>query len=231
MSKTTLTVLSAGAVKPGLTQITDSFRRQTGYGVEITFATAPAISKRIAAGTIPDVVIAPPGVLDEWRKRRIATLHDPISVGRIGVGVFVREGAELPKIVTVEEFNQALLRCESLVYNRASTGIYLEELFERLGIATQLKSKTTRYPEAAAVLGHIRKGKGTEIGLAALTVIIEGQQNGLKLVGPLPPEIQHYTSYVAIIWSGSSVSHEAQAFINYLASPAGRDTLSGTGIE
>jgi molybdate transport system substrate-binding protein len=81
------------------------------------------------------------------------------------------------------------------------------------------------------VLDHISKGKGNEIGLAAVTVITERQASGLKLVGPLPPEIQHYTRYVAKVSHHSPVSHEAQAFISYLASPNVRQTLLATGIE
>lgn len=84
-----------------------------------------------------------------------------------------------------------------MVYNQASTGIYLEKLFDRLGIGEQVKAKTTRYPDAAAVLGHISKGKTNEIGLGATTVIFEAESKGLKFVGPLPAEIQNYTTYAA----------------------------------
>jgi molybdate transport system substrate-binding protein len=117
------------------------------------------------------------------------------------------------------------------VYNQASTGIYLERLFENLGIAPQLKTKTTRYADAAAVLNHLNQGKGNEIGLAALTVIIEGKHSGLKLAGPLPPEIQNYTSYAAVVLTDGSVSDSAQEFVSYLASPAARKILSAAGIE
>jgi molybdate transport system substrate-binding protein len=226
-----ITILSAGAVAPGLAKIIDSFRRETGHDVKVTFATAPAILKRSADPNIPDVVIAPPDVLTEFVKARGTASGDPIKVGRIGVGIVVRDGAPLPKIATVDEFKQSLLSSESLVYNQASTGVYLERLFEDLGIAPQLKTKTTRYADAAAVLKHVNQGKGNEIGLAALTVIIEGQHNGLKLAGPLPPEIQNYTSYAAVVSMDSSVSDAAQEFVRHLASPAARKTLSAAGIE
>ena len=138
-------------------------------------------------------------MLDEWVKAAKATPADRVTIGRIGVGVMVRHSTPLPKITTVDNFKQALLSAESVVYNQASTGIYLEKLFERLAIAEQLKSKTVRYPDAAAVLEHIGKGKVGEIGLGATTVIIEGVNKGLKFVGPLPPEIQNYTTYAAAV--------------------------------
>jgi molybdate transport system substrate-binding protein len=65
---TEITVLSAGAVQPGMVKVIDSFRRETGHDVKVTFATAPTILKRIGDANIADVVIAPPAVLDEWLK-------------------------------------------------------------------------------------------------------------------------------------------------------------------
>ena len=229
MTAEEIRVLSAGAVEPGILKIIDTFRRETGHNVKITFATAPAISKRVAGATV-DIVIAPPAVLDEWVKAGKAAQAERVTIGRIGVGVMVRAGAPPPKIATVDEFKQSLLSAESLVYNQASTGIYLEGLFERLGIASQLKPKTTRYPDAAAVLSHVSKGHGNEIGLGATTVIIEGESIGLKFVGPLPEDIQNYTAYAAILAADGAGSKATREFIGYLAAPLAKQIFGAAGI-
>lgn len=220
-------VLSAGAVQPGLVKVIDAFRRETGHGVEVAFATAPAILKRIGGGETADVVIAPPAVLDELVKTGKTAMADRVTVGRIGVGVAVRDGVPLPKIATVDAFKQSLLKAESIVYNQASTGIYLAELFDRLEIAEQLKAKTTRYPDFAAVLDHVSKGKGNEIGLGAATVILESRNKGLKLVGPLPAEIQNYTTYAATV---AAVNDAARELVRYFTTPAARATFAAAGI-
>jgi molybdate transport system substrate-binding protein len=230
MSNAGINVLSAGAVQPGLVKVIDAFRHETGHEVKVAFATAPAILKRVD-GETPDVVIAPPAVLDELVNAGKATPADRVTVGRIGVGVMVRDGAPQPKIATVDEFKQALLSAESVVYNQASTGIYLEKLFERLGIAGHLKTKTVRYPDAASVLDHIRKGKGGEIGLGATTVIIEGESKGLKFVGPLPPEIQNYTIYAATVVNAGSASEAAREFVRYLTAPVAQKVFAAAGIQ
>jgi len=224
-----ITVLSAGAVEPGIAKVIDRFRRDTGHAVKITFATAPTISKRAGSADPVDIVIAPAAVLDEWVKAEQAALAERIIIGRIGVGVMVRAGAPLPNIGTVDEFKQSLLNAESLVYNQASTGIYLEELFEKLGIAAQLRTKTTRYPNAAAVLHHVRNGHGNEIGLGATTVIIEGESMRLKFVGPLPEEIQNYTGYAALLAAGAG-SNAAREFLRYLTTPAAKRIFAAAGI-
>jgi len=224
-------VLSAGAVEPGLAKVIDAFRRETGHDVKVTFATAPAIRKRIGGGETVDVVVAPPDVLDELVKAGKAAAADSVTVGRIGVGVMVRYGAPLPKIATVDEFKQSLLDAESVVYNQASTGIYLEGLFARLGIAEPLKAKTTRYPDAAAVLDHVGKGKGNEIGLGATTVIIEGRSKGLMFVGPLPSGIQNYTTYLATVVADGAARDAAREFIRYLTTPVAKTAFAAAGIE
>ena len=223
-----ISVLSAGAVEPGLVKVIDAFRRETGHDVKVTFATAPAILKRIGGGETADVVIAPPAALDDLVKSGKVAAAEHVTVGRIGVGVAVRDGAPLPKIATVDEFKQSLLNAESVVYNQASTGIYLESLFDRLGIGAQLKPKTTRYPDFAAVLDHVIKGKGNEIGLGASAVIIEGKNKGLRLVGPLPAEIQNYTTYTATVAAANNVARE---FVRYLTTPAAKATFAAAGIE
>lgn len=231
ITRAAITVLSAGAVEPGLGKVIDAFRRETGREIKITFATAPAIVKRIGGGETADVIIAPPAALDELVKAGKAALVERVTVGRIGVGVAVRESAPAPKISTVNEFKQSLLNAESVVYNRASTGSYLEELFERLGIAEQLKAKTTRYPDFAAVRDHVSKGVGNEIALGATTVIIEGENRGLKFAGPLPAEIQSYTTYAGTVAAGGDGKRAAGEFVRYLATPAARTAFAAAGIE
>jgi len=228
---TTIKLLSAGAVQPGLVRVIEAFRGETGNDVNVVFATAPAIRKRLGEGDAADVVIAPTDLLDELVKAGNAQAAERVIVGRIGVGVMVGGGAPLPKIATVDEFKQSLLNAESIVHNQASTGIYLQSLLERLGIAEQLAAKTTRYPDFAPVLDHISKGKGAEIGLGATTVIIEAEAKGLKFAGPLPPEIQNYTTYGATVMAASASGDAAQALIRYLITPGAKALFTAAGVE
>jgi len=188
-------------------------------------------SSSASAAEVPDVLVGPPAVLDEWVKAGKADSTHRVVVGRIGVGVMVCDNAPLPKIATADDFKQSLLSAQSVVYNQASTGIYLEKLFDQLGIGEQAKSKTTRYPDATAVLGHISKGKPNEIGLGATTVILEGESKGLKFVGPLPVEIQNYTTYAAIVITDGAASATARAVLDYMTTVAAKKIFATAGIE
>ena len=224
-------VLSAGAIQPGLERAVAQFNRASGHMVKIQFNTAPEIAKRLAEGYAADILIAPPAVLDEQVKNGKAAAEGRVPVGRVGAGVTVRASAASPDIATTDALKAAVLGADTLVYNNASTGIYLDRLFAKLGIADALKPKTTRYSNGEAVMEHVIKGKGNEIGFGAMTEIKLFESHGLKLVGPLPADIQNYTSYAAAPLTGATAAADAKAFLAYLATPEAKQAFVAAGIE
>jgi molybdate transport system substrate-binding protein len=228
---TQIKLLSAGAVKPALVKTIAQFHDINDSMVNISFATGPEIRQRLLAGEAFDVVIAPKEVIDGLaRNEKIATAN-LATLGRIGVGVMIRNAMSVPEISTVASVRQALRNAESIVYNQASTGIYVESLFDRLGIADEVKTKTKCHADFAAVLDHIRKGRGNEIGFGATTVIIESTDQGVRFVGPLPGEIQNYTIYIAARTANSSAGAAASELISYLAGASAKLLFTGAGIE
>ena len=228
---TEISVLSAGAVEPGMHAFADQVKRQLGHDLKIRFNTAPQIAKRLADGENYDILVSPPAVIDQAIQDGKAISEGRSRVGRVGAGVAVRNSVASPDITTVESLKKALLDSDSLVYNTASTGIYLDKLFANMGILEQLRPKTTRYANGAAVLEHLIDGKGNEIGFGALTEIRLYTSKGLKLVGPLPSEVQNYTSYEAAMMKSASDPEAARAVLNLLASPSSRAVFTATGID
>lgn len=225
-----LSVLSAGAIEPGVTKVIAAFQQESGHKLRLQFNTAPQIRKRIAEGEAWDVVIAPPALLDEL-SQLVKLGEERMPVGRVGLGVVVRPDAPLPDIASVDSLKQALLQSESLVFNRASTGIYFEGLLRKMGIWPELEARTTRYPDGASVLEHVLRGKGREIGFGAMTEILLYREKGLKLVGPLPAEVQNYTRYSGAVMAGTKEPQAAQSFVRYLGGAAGRSLFAAAGIE
>jgi len=226
-----LKVLSAGAIEPGLARVVDAFRRASGTEVKLQFNTAPQITKKLADGETADVVIAPPGVLDAEVSAGKLSADGRIMLGRVGAGVFVRTGATPPDISSDATLKQALLGADSIVYNTASSGQYIAKMIEKFGIADQVKAKTTRYPDAGAVVEHVAKGKDNEIGFAPIPEIKLGEPKGVTLVGPLPGDLQNYTTYAAAEHTGATAKDAAKAFLTYLAAPEAKQTFKEAGIE
>ena len=223
-------VLSAGAIEPGLKAAAAEYQKQSGDTVRIRFATAPQLRQRVDGGESADVVIAPPALLEEFaREGRLGAQRS--GVGRVGLGVAVRPGAPVPDIANAAALERSVLEAESLVFNRASTGLYFEGLLKRMGIYPRVEAKTARYDSGAAVMEHLLRGKGREVGVGPITEILLFRDQGLRLVGPLPAEIQNYTSYVAAPMVASASAEAATAFVRYLASPAGKAQFTAAGIE
>jgi molybdate transport system substrate-binding protein len=226
-----INIISAGAVEPGVTAAAEAFQKETGTGVKIKFATAPAIGQRVGGGEAADVVIAPPALIDELAKAGKLDGSARAVVGRVGVGVVVRGGAAKPDVSSADALKRALRDADSVVYNKASTGLYLDKLFEGLGVGAEVKAKETRYADGAAVMEHVIRGKGKEIGFGAITEIRLYGDKGAQFVGPLPPEAQNYTSYAAAPSAAPANRDGAAAFVKFLASPTARAAFLAKGVE
>jgi molybdate transport system substrate-binding protein len=230
-SNSPLTVWSAGAVEEGVLRLTARYEREAGHDVNPQFGTGPELEKRLSSGATADVLIAPSAVVERAINAGRAVTGTEQTIGRVGVGVTVRRGVPRPKVTTVDQLKAALLDAESVVYNQASTGQYLESLFARMGIADQLKSKTTRYGNAAQVLEHVIAGKRREIGFGPITEIKSFEPKGIVLVGPLPADVQNYTTYVAAVLQNTAANEAARDFIRYLTTPAARQAFAATGVQ
>jgi molybdate transport system substrate-binding protein len=224
-----LQVLSAGAIEPGLKAAAAAFEKQTGHVAKITFNTAPELRKRMDSNPAFDVVIAPPAVIADFAAAS-KLLDARANVGRVGMGVAVREGAAVPDIANADALKRSVLDAESLVFNRASTGLYLEGLLKKMDVYAQVEGKTTRYPDGAAVMEHVIKGKGREIGFGAMTEILLYSGKGLKLVGPVPAEVQNYTSYTAAPLASGKSQALAQQFVGFLSGPVGKPLFVAAGV-
>jgi molybdate transport system substrate-binding protein len=220
-------VLSGAAVEPGLVVAAEAFRKQTGNSVKITFATTPEIRRRVGAGETTDVVIAPPAALDELAKSGKVDGTALVPVGRVGVGVVIREGAPKPDISTTDALKRAVLDADSVIYNRASSGLFVEGLLQRLGLAEQIQAKTKRYA-GTDMIEPLISGKGKEIGFMPVAEILHFRGRGLQLVGPLPADIQNYTSYAA---APASKSEVALAFVRFLETPVAKSIFVTAGVE
>jgi len=223
-----ITVLSGGAIEPGLRAVAAAFENQSAHRLDITFNTAPQIQKRIESNDKFDVVIAPPATIEPLVKTR--TLQPGgTDVGRVSVGVVVRDGAQVPDIGNTDALKRAMLDADAIVFNRASTGVYFESLLRRLDLWSAVEPKITRYPDGAAVIDHVRNGKGREIGIAAITEILLYKDKGARFVGPLPADVQNATSYVATTMPSASAA--AREFIAFLGTPEAKALLRAAGID
>jgi len=227
-----LAVLSAGAVKAGLAAAAGTFESETGHSILILFATAPALRAQVGAGqSQADVLVAPVPVLQEFQKEGWVMPQLDAVLGSIKAGVAVRDGARVPDISNASVFKEEILAAGSLVYNEASSGLYIEKLMAELGIADEVKHKTKRFPTGGAVMEHLAESKAeAEIGFGQVTEILVHRRKGVVLVGPLPDEIGNVTKYAAGVLARARTPGIAREFVRFLSTPVARDCFVATGI-
>jgi molybdate transport system substrate-binding protein len=224
-------VFSAGAVEPAILRAAATFKKATGHDVKVEFNTAPQLVKKMTEGGVADILIAPPAVLDAQAKDGRVVPDGRIVLGRVGAGVVIRAGAPTPDIATTDALKRTLTAADEVVYNSASSGIYIEKMLERIGVAAAIKAKTKRYPDGAAVMAHIAESKNNAIGFGAITEIKLAEPKGVKLAGPLPADVQNYTTYGAALLANAPAKDAAKAFLTYLASPEAKKIFTDTGVE
>jgi molybdate transport system substrate-binding protein len=225
------TLLSAGAVEPGLVAALELCRKQGGTKIAVSFNTAPQIRERIETrGEKFDVVVVPPALMDAFAAAgRVEP--DRVLLGRVGQGIAVRPGAPVPDISSLEALKRAMLEAESVVFNRATGGQYIESMLRKVGVYGEIEKKTTRYASAAQVMDHLLGGTGREVGFAPMTEIRLYQAKGLRFVGPLPAEVQRHTTYVASPMRGAAKPQAAAALVAFLGTPAAKAALASGGVE
>ena len=225
------TVLSAGAVEPGLIAALRIYEEDADKKVAVTFNTAPQIRERVEKkGERYDVVIVPPAVMDAFAEAgRVEA--ERVTLGRVGQGIAIRPGAPIPDISAVEAMKRTLLEADSVVFNRATGGQYIETMLRKIGVYDKIEQKTTRYASAAQVMDHVLRGKGREVGFAPMTEIMLYKEKGLRFVGPLPGQVQHYNTYVASPMRGAANAQAAAALVRFLATPAAKAALVSGGVE
>lgn len=225
-----LKILSAGAVKRGVAQIAQSFEARTGETVTVEFDTAPSLRERLARGEAADVVVLPPAMLDALAAQGAVSLAHRGYVGRSRMGLFVKRGAPLPDISTVERFGHALLSADAVVYNTASSGLYMEQLIDRLGLTAALQARVVRVKTGSAVMAQVAAHPGHAVGTGQLSEIRVQMDKGvaIALAGPLPEDIQNATPYDA---AAVSATPGARALATALTSDAARQVFAASGID
>jgi molybdate transport system substrate-binding protein len=228
-------VLSSGSIKLAMDQLLPDFQRSSGNVVTIEYNVSAAIANRIQNGELADVAISSSSLVEMLEGQGKVVQGSHINIAGVGIGVAVRKGASKPDISSVEAFKRALLSARSIGYLDPATGslngIYLASLFERLGIAQDLKSKTKLLGAISAierVFEPVAKGD-IDMQIGAMTEIVMAP--GVDLVGPLPAEIQNISWFAAGVVATSQIPVAASALIRFISSPVAATVLKAKGYE
>ncbi len=225
-----LKLLTAGAYKSAATEIVADFEKKTGNKVTIDTGTAGALQKRVAGGEYFDVLVIPPIPMASLLGNRVDE-SSAKELARAGVGLAIKQGAPVPDISGVDGFKKALLAARAIAYidpaAGGSSGIYLAQLFQQMGIADQLKPKSVLV-QGGLVADRIVDGKA-DIALQQSSELMGVP--GVQFVGPIPLMVQNYTIYSGGVSVGSGNRAAADALLLALANPENGKILKSKGLD
>jgi molybdate transport system substrate-binding protein len=226
-------VMISGGLSAAYNALVPEFEKATGNKVVTAYGpsmgtTVNAIPVRLGRGEPADVLILVGYALDDLIKNGKAVAGSKVDLVNSKIGVAVKAGAPKPDISTADAVKRALLAAKSVAYSDSASGVYVStEMFNKLGIADDMKDKAKKIP-ATPVAEIVAKGEA-ELGLQQISEL--KAVSGVDIVGPLPDSLQKITVFSAGIATGSKEPEAGKALIKFLGSPAARDTIVKSGLE
>lgn len=219
-------VMSSVAMQAAYLELVPQFERATGHKVATQWIPGVDLLQRVKDGETSDLVIMQASDIDELiTAGRIAT-GSRIDLATSGVGVAVRAGAPRPDISTSAALKRTLVAAKCVAYSTGPSGVYVIQLFERLGITGALQGKT-RQVKGEPVGAVVARGEA-EIGFQQVSELLPVP--GIDFLGPLPPDVQKITTFSAGMQRSASQPAAARALIEFIKSPAAAPVIRKTGM-
>lgn len=222
-----ITVMSTVAVREPYLELVPAFERATENNVATMWVGVSAQNERIKGGEIVDLVIGTASGIDELNK--LGRLVSGVAMAKSGIGAAVLSGAPRPDISSGEALKRTLLASKSIALSAAGpSGVYLSGLFQKWGIADELKPKIRQSPSGVPVGELIARGEA-EIGFQQISELLPIA--GIDYLGPLSADIQHFTVFSGGLHAGAKERQGAQALTEFIKSPAAAAVIRKSGME
>ncbi|HEX5281515.1 MAG TPA: molybdate ABC transporter substrate-binding protein [Micropepsaceae bacterium] len=226
-----LTLLVGGSMTTVFQQVGDAFAHSTGNRIAYIFDTTGELQKHLRSGEPADIILVSAQGMDQLDHDHLILPGSQTEIAIAKIGVSVRRGAAHPDLSTAEAFKRAMLAGHSIAMVNpkagGTSGIYLDTLFQRLGIADEIKKKAVWANQGFEVAAAVGSGKA-ELGLTFISEMLPNKT--VEIAGTLPDPIQSPTVYVVAIPVSSMHQREARAFLGVVSSPSTWPVIVKAGL-
>jgi len=210
-------VLSTQATEEAYKELVPQFEKASGHKVTTVFTGTLDALKRLSNGETYDLLIMARQQIDELSQSGKVVAGSRTDIAKSGVGAAVGKGKPKPDISTVDALKKTLLAAKSIGYSTGPSGIYIVTVFQKMGIADEVKSKLKQTPTEVFVGSIIASGEA-EIGFQQVSEL--SFFPGIDYVGPIPAEVQLITVFSAGIPTGTKQADAAKALVSFVTAPA-----------
>ena len=223
-----ITGISSMATRQVLADLVGAFERQSGHTVVIESVGGVDAAKRVQAGEAFDVVVLASNAIDQLAAAGCIAPGSKVDLVHSGVAIAVRADAPQPDVASEQAVKRAVLAARSLGYSTGPSGVALQKLFERWGIAEEIRPRIVQAAAGVPVGALVAKGE-VELGFQQLSELLN--LPGISVLGPLPPAIQITTTFSAGVCTGSAQAAVVREMLAFMASPAAAEAKRRQGME
>jgi molybdate transport system substrate-binding protein len=227
-----LRVFSTIGVQAALEELAPAFEKQAGNKLNISWATAAILVKRVQAGESADLYILTKQSLDALNKANKVSPGSEATFASSSMAVVVKKGSAKPDISTPEAYKKTLLAAKAIAYSNpasgGASGVFFAKTLDRMGIADAMKAKTHHPPPSGNAAKLVVSGE------AELAVQQEPEVmsvDGVDVVGPPPGEFNKITVYSAGVSPDAKQPNAAKALIKFLQSPEAQAVFKRRGLK
>jgi len=229
----TLNIFCAGAAQAVVTELAGKFQRDSGNFVAANFGAVGAMKARVVAGEAADVIVLTGALIDELIQQGLVVAGSRVDLGKVGTGVAVRAGTPMPDVSDTRVLRGNLLAANRILFPDpavATAGKVVMSALDKLGITDQVKPRLHFFPNGYAAMSDLAQSDGLlEMGITQITEIVANK--GVKLVGPLPAEVQNIAVYSAGLAARSAHPERAKELIRRLTGFNAQPLLSSAGFD
>lgn len=220
--------ISSMATRLVLAELADAYQQRTGVRVAIESVGGVDAAKRVQAGEAFDVVILASDAIDKLVASGHVVAGSRVDLVHSGVAMAVREGAPHLDVSTEDALRQAVLAARTVSYSTGPSGVALAKLFERWGIADQIRDRIVTPPPGIPVGSLVAKGE-VELGFQQLSELIN--LPGITVVGPMPQAIQIVTTFSGGVCASSTQADAVRGMLAFMASPDAAEPKRRQGMD
>ncbi len=223
-----ISIISSMATKQVLAELIEQFQQVSGHRVALESVGGVDAAKRVQAGEAFDVVILAANAIETLTKDGKIVAGSRVDLAKSGVSIAVRSGEAHPDVSTEDAVKRAVLAAPTVSYSTGPSGVHLVKLFERWGIAEEIKPRIVQARPGIPVGSLVAKGE-VALGFQQLSELIH--LAGIDVLGPLPDEIQIITTFSAGLATTSTQPQAVRELLDFMVSPASVQAKTRNGVE
>jgi molybdate transport system substrate-binding protein len=223
-------MISAMALHAAWLELMPVYEKASGDKVTIVWSPGLEVAKHVEAGEKADIAVLAAAGVDDLIKKGFLAEGSRVPLVNSLIGIAIRPGAPRPDVSNAASFKKSLLDAKSIAMSAGTSSIYLRKLFQTMGIAKEMETKTYNQgnPRGENVANVLRRG-GADLGFQQVSELID--EKGITLVGPIPAEVQEVTVWSAGLYRDAREAERARALIRFIKSPEAAAIIKKHGLD